>query len=59
MWLSFGSREVWLANPETTTVTRYRPDQDPQTLGEDDILDGGDLLPGFSVPVWQLFRRHR
>jgi Uma2 family endonuclease len=59
MWLSFGSREVWLANPEQTTVTRYRPDQDPEVLGEDDVLDGGDLLPGFSIPVWQLFRRHR
>ena len=59
MWLAFGSREVWYGDPETTTVTRYRPGQEPEVLGEDDILDGGDLLPGFSIPVWQLFRRHR
>ena len=59
MWLGFGTRMVWVADPETTTVTRYRPGQDPETLGEDDTLDGGDLLPGFSIPVWQLFRRHR
>ncbi len=57
MWLSYGSREVWIANPETTTVTRHRPGEPPVTLGEDDILDGGDLLPGFSTPVWRLFRR--
>ena len=56
MWLDFGSREVWYGDPETTTVTRYRPGQPPEILGADDTLDGGDLLPGFSVPVWQLFR---
>ena len=59
MWLSFGSREVWLANPSPIGITRYRPGQEPEVLGEDDVLDGGDLLPGFSVPVWRLFRRHR
>ena len=59
MWLSFGSREVWVANPSPIGVTRYRPGQEPEVLGEDDVLDGGDLLPGFSVPVWRLFRRHR
>ena len=59
MWLRHGSREVWYGDPEHTTVTRYRPGQEPEALGEDDILDGGDLLPGFSVPVWRLFRRHR
>ena len=59
MWLDFGSREVWYGDPETTTVTRYRPGQEPEILGEDDILDGGELLPGFSIPVWRLFRRRR
>ena len=59
MWLSYGSKEVWVGNPETTTVTRYRPGEPPATLGEDDILDGGDLLPGFSTPVWRLFRRRK
>ena len=59
MWLDFGSHEVWFGDPENTTVTRYRPGQEPEVLGEDDVLDGGDLLPGFSIPVWQLFRRRR
>ena len=59
MWLDFGSREVWYGDPEQTTVTRYRPGQPPEVLGEDDTLDGGDLLPGFSIEVWRLFRRHR
>ena len=60
MWLSYGTREVWVTQPAApVSVTRYRPGQPPVTLYEDDILDGGDLLPGFSVPVWRLFRRHR
>jgi Uma2 family endonuclease len=59
MWLSYGSREVWVADPETTTITRHRPNAAPVTLGEDDILDGDELLPGFSAPVWRLFRRRR
>ena len=59
MWLDFGAREVWVLNPEDTTVTRYRPGQSPSILGEDDVLDGEELLPGFSVAVWQLFRRRR
>ncbi len=59
MWLDFGAREVWVLNPEDTTVTRYRPGQTPVVLGEDAILGGEELLPGFSIPVWQLFRRQR
>ena len=60
MWLNYGTREVWVTQPAApVNVTRYRHGQPPVTLYEDDILDGGDLLPGFSVPVWRLFRRHR
>ena len=60
MWLRYGSREVWVAIPyPVVSVIRYRPGQQPVTLYEDDVLDGGDLLPGFRVPVWRLFRRHR
>ena len=59
MWLDFGAREVWVLNPENTSVTRYRPGKLTVKLDEDDILDGEELLPGFSVPVWQLFRRQR
>ena len=59
MWLSYGSREVWVADPERVTITVYRPYQEPLTLGEDDTLAGGDLLPGFATPVWRLFRRRR
>ena len=59
MWLSYGSQQVWVEDPEQTTVTIYRSGVTPVTLSDDDILDGGDLLPGFTTPVWRLFRRRR
>ena len=54
MWLCYGSQQVWVGDPETITVRIYRPNAAPVILGADDILDG-DLLPGFSVPVRDLF----
>ena len=57
MWLSHGARQVWVLNPEDTTLTRYQPNTPPTILAQDDTLDGGNLLPGFSIAVWQLFRR--
>ena len=59
MWLSFGCRLVWVVDPDTTTVTVYRPGVDPVALSEGDTIDGGDLLPDFTAPVWSLFRARR
>ncbi len=59
MWLSYGSREVWVADPERITITVYRAGSAPTSFTEDDVLTGGDLLPGFTTPVWRLFRRRR
>lgn len=59
MWLSFGVRQVWVADPDTTTITVYRPGVEPVELSEDDTIDGGDLLPEFTAPVWSLFRWQR
>ena len=59
MWLSNGSLQTWVVNPENTTVTIHRPYAEPVSLSEDEVLEGGELLPGFSVEVWRLFRRQR
>ena len=60
MWLRYGTREVWVAQSAApVSATRYRPGQPPVTLYADDTPDGGDLLPGFSIPVRCPFRRHR
>lgn len=59
MWLAYGSGQVWILNPENTTVTVRRLYSEAIVLSENDLLDGGDLLPGFSTEVWRLFRRQR
>jgi Uma2 family endonuclease len=54
-YLANGTRLVWLISPAEAAVTIFRPDADPVTLGSDDTLDGGDVLPGFSVSVAAIF----
>ena len=51
-----GARMVWIANPKNRTVTVHAPDAVPYVLGMGEILDGGDVLPGFRVPIDKLFR---
>ena len=58
MWLSHGVRMALVADPQPpVTLTVYRPGEPPQVLGEFDTFDGGDVLPGFTTPVWSFFRR--
>ncbi len=59
MWLCYGSQAALTLDPATTTAVLYLPNAEPLSLGEYDILDLGGLLPGFSTPVWRLFRRQR
>ena len=46
---------VWLIDPEQQTVEIYSPDVAPQTLDNSDTLNGGDILPGFTLPVKDIF----
>ena len=55
MWLSYGVRIVWEVYPERREVRVHRLGQPYTVLGEDDTLDGGDVLPGFSIPVRDIF----
>ena len=59
MWLCYGSRIALVLDPDTVTGAVHRPHTEPVILREDDTLYLGDLLPGFSTPVWRLFRRRR
>lgn len=54
-WLAAGTRLVWVLNPRQQTVTTYRPDNTARILGVGDTLDGGDVVPGFQIPVAELF----
>ena len=55
MWVSFGAGLVWLVWPETMAVDVYRPGEPVVTLGAEDTLTGGDVLPEFSCPVREIF----
>ncbi len=55
MWLSYGVRLVWTAHPSTRTVNVYPQSGARFTLAENDILDGDDVLPGFSWEVSDIF----
>lgn len=46
---------VWFVDPKTRTVRVYTSPDDVTELKAADTLDGGDVLPGFSVPVSRLF----
>lgn len=54
-YLSAGVRLVWVVYPCTRSVHVFRADGSGATLRETDNLDGGTLLPGFSVRVGDLF----
>jgi Uma2 family endonuclease len=53
-YLAHGSKRVWLVYPEKRQVEVIVND-DFQLLSESDTLDGGDLLPGFALPVSAIF----
>lgn len=55
LWLALGVRLVWKLNPQTRTLTVYRLNRMPRPLGEDDTLDGEEVLPDLSVPIARLF----
>jgi Uma2 family endonuclease len=46
---------VWQIDPEARTVEVYTAADVFTTLGERDTLDGGAVLPGFTLPLSDLF----
>jgi Uma2 family endonuclease len=54
-WLQAGCGLVWVVDPETRTVTVYRSRSEVAVLTVADTLFGGDVLPGFAVPVAEIF----
>jgi len=55
MWLDAGVRLVWAVYPTRREVVAHRPGRPASTLTLSDAVDGGDVVPGFSCPVAQIF----
>ncbi len=46
---------VWIVRPATHKVEVYAPSQPVKTVGIDGTLDGGSVLPGFTLAVKDIF----
>ncbi|HYO45769.1 MAG TPA: Uma2 family endonuclease [Gemmatimonadota bacterium] len=56
-YIDSGTPLVWVVEPSRRSVTVYHSRNEIRLLQEGDALDGYDVLPGFSVPVAELFAR--
>ncbi len=57
LYLKAGARLVWVVYPEERVIDVYRPGGPLLTLErEEDVLDGGDVLPGFAVAIRDVFK---
>ncbi len=54
-YFAAGVRLVWQIDPDARTVAVYSAPEPPTVLAEADTLDGGAVLPGFMLPLRDLF----
>jgi len=47
-YLRAGTRQVWIVDPDTATVTVHLPGGASQSYAGESEVSGGDVLPGFS-----------
>ena len=54
-YLQAGVRLIWVVYPETRAVNVIRPNGNDSRITIGGALDGEDILPGFSLPLAELF----
>ena len=54
-WLAVGTRMVVVVNPRNRSVKAHRSPTDAVTLTIEDTLDGGDVVPGWQMPIADIF----
>jgi len=54
-YLAAGTRRVWLVDPAAQSVTVYASLLWPEVFRGNDLLEGGDVIPGLQVRVGDLF----
>jgi Uma2 family endonuclease len=57
IYLKSGVRLVWIIRPEKKVALVYHSDQ-PKflTVSENGVLEGGEVIPGFSISLSELFK---
>jgi Uma2 family endonuclease len=55
LYFEAGAKAVWLVEPRRRIVTVRRVNAAPIDYFEGDIVPGGDILPGFELPVKEIF----
>ena len=55
MWLSYGTRLVWVLHPNTRSVDVHTLGGAVTTLTGDEALDGGEVLSGFECSLSDIF----
>src|SRR5436190_13540295 len=54
-WLSLACAMVVVVSDKRRTVTVYRPGRSPRILRGDESFDGEDIIPGFRLPLTEIF----
>ncbi len=54
-WLRAGTRMVIVVDPSQRIAIIYRGLDDVQVLAEGDSIDGGDVVPGWTLPLADVF----
>lgn len=54
-WLAAGCRVVWVVDPTSQTVSIYRSSREMTLLTVADELTDDEILPGFCLPVAEIF----
>jgi Uma2 family endonuclease len=55
LWLKAGAKETWVLDLNRRCLTVHRSNHAPQIIAENEMLTCEDLLPGFSVPLREVF----
>jgi Uma2 family endonuclease len=50
-----GVQLLWMVDPPSRTIAVYTAPENPTVLTESDMLDGGSVLPGFTLEIRPVF----
>jgi Uma2 family endonuclease len=55
-YLDAGARLVWSIDPHSQEAMAYWPDRSARIYGLGDVMDASEVVPGFKLPLAELFK---